>query len=281
MILDQLESKCINLHNTQRYHKFIILCLQQNANLDKSVYLERHHILPKSIWPEYKDLRSCKWNCARLTARQHFIAHKFLAKALGKSMWQALLSLYTLKNKRRDIKHIYKTSSKEYEKCKSEWISFYKTTKHYNNGIKEIRSVFNNQPEGFVLGRLTNNTKDQIWINNGIEELYIKNWSDIPIDYHEGRILKDRKTCERCSKEVSHNTYFQHHGQRCEEKLIWVNDGSKTLMVSKDSIPEGFKKGRMSISCTRTEMVCPHCSKIGKGPNMKRYHFDNCKQKPV
>jgi len=22
--------------------------------------------------------------------------------------------------------------------------------------------------------------------------------------------------------------------------------------------------------------VCPHCLKIGKGPNMKRYHFDNC-----
>ena len=28
---------------------------------------------------------------------------------------------------------------------------------------------------------------------------------------------------------------------------------------------------------TRTEHTCPHCNKIGKGPNMKRYHFDNCK----
>jgi hypothetical protein len=23
--------------------------------------------------------------------------------------------------------------------------------------------------------------------------------------------------------------------------------------------------------------VCPHCQKIGGGPNMTRYHFDNCK----
>ena len=25
------------------------------------------------------------------------------------------------------------------------------------------------------------------------------------------------------------------------------------------------------------EKTCPHCNKIGSGPNMTRYHFDNCK----
>jgi len=25
-----------------------------------------------------------------------------------------------------------------------------------------------------------------------------------------------------------------------------------------------------------TEYVCPHCGKVGKGPMMKRWHFDNC-----
>ena len=24
--------------------------------------------------------------------------------------------------------------------------------------------------------------------------------------------------------------------------------------------------------------ICPHCSKSGRGPTMKRYHFDNCKR---
>jgi hypothetical protein len=27
-------------------------------------------------------------------------------------------------------------------------------------------------------------------------------------------------------------------------------------------------------------VTCPHCGLVGKGPNMKRYHFDNCKKKP-
>jgi len=27
-----------------------------------------------------------------------------------------------------------------------------------------------------------------------------------------------------------------------------------------------------------TEVACPHCGKRGKGPNMNRYHFENCKK---
>jgi len=29
------------------------------------------------------------------------------------------------------------------------------------------------------------------------------------------------------------------------------------------------------------ERKCPHCELIGKGPNMTRYHFDNCKFKKI
>ena len=29
------------------------------------------------------------------------------------------------------------------------------------------------------------------------------------------------------------------------------------------------------------KVECPHCGKIGGGSPMKRYHFDNCKQKGV
>lgn len=30
----------------------------------------------------------------------------------------------------------------------------------------------------------------------------------------------------------------------------------------------------------RLERICPHCQKIGRGGNMIRYHFDNCKDAP-
>ena len=38
--------------------------------------------------------------------------------------------------------------------------------------------------------------------------------------------------------------------------------------------------GRASrLKANNIEHKCPHCSKIGKGPAMFRYHFDKCKEK--
>jgi hypothetical protein len=53
-----------------RYYTHII-----TANVDESQYFERHHILPKAIFPEY---RNEKWNIVRLSAKDHFIAHHLL-----------------------------------------------------------------------------------------------------------------------------------------------------------------------------------------------------------
>jgi hypothetical protein len=38
-------------------------------------------------------------------------------------------------------------------------------------------------------------------------------------------------------------------------------------------------RGKKTKKIIRTELQCPYCNLIGKGPNMKRYHFDNCKNK--
>jgi hypothetical protein len=46
-------------------------------------------------------------------------------------------------------------------------------------------------------------------------------------------------------------------------KSAWTNE-RKTL--------QSFKTTNMN----RTTKTCPHCNKTGKGPNMSRYHFDNC-----
>jgi hypothetical protein len=48
-------------------------------------YFEVHHILPKCIFPEYKNLNSHEWNAVILTGREHFIAHKLLSKIANKN----------------------------------------------------------------------------------------------------------------------------------------------------------------------------------------------------
>jgi len=68
-----------NEHYLKRYFKFIDSC-----STAKETFLENHHILPVSIFPEYKKVKE---NIKKLTPRQHFIAHWILAKAFGGSQW--------------------------------------------------------------------------------------------------------------------------------------------------------------------------------------------------
>jgi len=51
----------------------------------------------------------------------------------------------------------------------------------------------------------------------------------------------------------------------------------------KKTITDEFRKAQ-SARClgkvntwNKIEYTCPHCYKVGRGPNMKRYHFDKCK----
>ena len=56
-----------------------------------------------------------------------------------------------------------------------------------------------------------------------------------------------------------------------------------SMQGKKKTITEAFKRAQSVRSLGKPnkwntiEYTCPHCAKVGKGPNMKRYHFDNCK----
>ena len=58
--------------------------LKRRVKLEKTnknhKYYEEHHILPKSIFPEFTDLKIHAWNSVLLTAREHFICHLLLWK---------------------------------------------------------------------------------------------------------------------------------------------------------------------------------------------------------
>lgn len=43
---------------------------------------------------------------------------------------------------------------------------------------------------------------------------------------------------------------------------------------------EEKRKNYSKSALNRKKITCPHCIKEGQSPNMKRWHFDNCKEKP-
>ena len=89
-IYSNFKSLAINDHFFNKYVNFIIACQNRVSN---ETYFESHHIIPKSIMPEYANLSIHKWNAIDLTAREHIIAHILLHFAFGGKMSLALLCM--------------------------------------------------------------------------------------------------------------------------------------------------------------------------------------------
>ena len=107
-----------------------------------------------------------------------------------------------------------------------------------------------------------------------------------------------------------HNGYnMTEGGEGCfgaTSNKIWINDGVNHKRLEKSQlIPEGWTKGRLKVKrkvgmsdeskqrigqknkehgvvakLNQQILACPHCSKKANVGLMKRWHFDNCKQKP-
>lgn len=77
----------LNNSETEQYYQIVTNAQNEQRQKHKKnnpnyVYYESHHILPRSIFPEFaKD----KWNLVYLTAKEHLVCHQLLVKMIAKS----------------------------------------------------------------------------------------------------------------------------------------------------------------------------------------------------
>lgn len=96
----------------KEYMKIISFAKSQNRSKHDGNYYERHHILPKSLFPKYaKEKR----NLVLLTAREHFIVHQFLVKIYPTR--QMIYALYAFTSRPNSD---YKITAEEYEEIKKQ-----------------------------------------------------------------------------------------------------------------------------------------------------------------
>ena len=105
----------------RRYLKFIESFKKEKSIKNKT---HNHHILPRSLFPEYKNLKINKWNKAILTYREHYIAHYLLAKALGGNMWYAFNRMNNGKNKNKFNSRLFAVFKKEHSIAVSKYMTF-------------------------------------------------------------------------------------------------------------------------------------------------------------
>lgn len=113
-------------------------------------------------------------------------------------------------------------------------------------------------------------------ISKGVKE-YLENLTD-----EEKLIIKNNHLEAMRSKDVRKKISEWNQLNNPSKETLWYNDGVKDYRLKQNDeliSKLNLKEGRMKFEIIRTEHTCSHCQKTGKGPNMKRYHFDKCKFK--
>lgn len=91
-----------------------IIASAQSRELPSSVYVERHHIIPKSLGG-----LDISWNIVKLTGKEHFIVHKLLTKfTTGPARYKMTHALWRMIG-RKDKRDRHKVSASEYQRIKS------------------------------------------------------------------------------------------------------------------------------------------------------------------
>lgn len=253
-----LRTKEHNQHYLNRYIAFIRNCFERSDISDG----ELHHICPKApdLFPEYKSFKHHSWNKIKLSHREHYIAHKLLAKAFGKSQHFAFWAMCTKQS--RDSKRKYEVTSKDYELAKK---SASKELSQRRSGVKNPKlSAFrkNVVQAKDADGNIVCVTKEEF-----------RNRDDL-VGLHKGRVLSEdhRRKIRENSCDQSHyvhilNTVTGEKSFVPEWSLLYMNG-------------EWIKKFTAVYDRKNYQTVCPHCSKTVDNSNYKRWHGDNCKSKP-
>jgi hypothetical protein len=228
---------------------------------------ELHHILPKSLFPLWKERKS---NLVYLTLREHYFVHQLLSKIYGGKMMNALWFMTHIEK--------YKIcTSKEYEKMRKfrsekmselgkiwgkrnkgrkrteEYIKWFsernkgENNPNYNhrwNDSQRLRQSLQRKGNKNCVGRVyTEETKRKMSETAKVERLG-KHW------YHKDDIESFQRECPegfepgRCQrmKTITRQNFFVgSHKERPKRNTFFFTNGTVNLLAKE--CPEGFVKG--------------------------------------
>jgi len=204
------------MNKYKKYYNAIV----ENARIqDRTCYIEKHHIVPRSLGGS--DDTS---NIVKLTAREHFICHWLLTKfttGINKGKMIKALSLMRSETKYQK-RYSTKITARVYENIKVEHAEIIRKQNTGWQPTKEQRQKISESKMG-----KTRDSLPDLWFKK-MRERY--KGEDNPMygkthsaeskrkmsESAKGRKAK-RTVCEHCEKDVAINIYKQWHGDKCSE----------------------------------------------------------------
>lgn len=257
-----------NIHYIDRYVKII-------SKIQPSADNENHHVLPVSIFPEFvKDPN----NIITVPTHWHYLLHWVLIKIFSNKTYNHKMS-FAFNNMKRVIQSKQKKGAlyAMSRKYISEAVRFANTGKKHTI---EFRTDVGERMTNSMVVRDNEGNQFRASIND--PKVLSGEW----VFYRQGY-----SHTEYTKKSMSENSGIK-------GKIPCYNSQNVVKYFYKNEIPDGWSEGniahigskrsslareKMSIAWTkRKDVICPFCNKISKNVgNMNRYHFDNCKHKPI
>lgn len=272
-----LKSKTKDHRYLKRYIAFMEACSTQSIN--KSQYSEKHHILPKSLYPEYK--KNPK-NIVLLTGKQHYIAHWMLAKALDSSeMWFAFNQMRRIAKNgilyeyaREKISTAISKANTGKKRSKEHMKKIIMSTKNKKRAmLKETKTILfvNNDDERWLTGELTSvktgykhtqKTKNKIGKANKGKKWFINENQDVkmfrPDEVPIGFVPYDNPNW---------------HNPTCPD-TVWYYDpttGEQVRLNKYEKVKEKLIKGRNPDLCNGFQHINHSESKVYLDLKNKKY----------
>jgi hypothetical protein len=217
-----------------KYSKYYysIIDNAKSRTISGNIYTEKHHIIPKSMGGD-----NSPSNLVKLTAREHFVCHRLLARiTTGQNRNKMVHALWRMCN---SLKSDYKVNSKIYEAARLAHIHILKTVGSdgqfkvgratWNKGIPRTaaeKAKMSESRRGIKTGR----TKDSFtaeWKEKISESKKGKSTWNKGVTHSDATkklqstIAKNRvkKECPHCSKLVDPSNFLRWHDDNCRNKI--------------------------------------------------------------
>lgn len=248
-------------------------------------YVERHHIFPRALGGTNDPS-----NLIDLTPKQHFIAHRLLAKMYGGPMWAALA--YMSRSGTKSAKGVCVTS-RTYDYIKQQdaaWrsvryseVNHFRGKKHTEETRQKMRG-----PRSSVAGKNHPRFGKSLPMTNAIiSAVNSYNPKAVVVDLTVRNRIDDmivnkpkslRRMLEQYRRSASMTAAMATRDITGSANPNFGNgaaiSGEKNPMYGREHADS--TKAKIGEKAKR-RTICPHCGKDGNIANMARWHFDNCR----
>lgn len=239
-----------------RKHYDLLMIKAKNRVLNKNIYTEKHHIIPRS-----EGGSDDPDNLVKLLPREHFIAHWLLYRENPTMQRGFAFNMMSCDRLGR-----YRPSSRAYAEGKEAAAAAHRIKQTGRKVVvrgDELKYVLEQEldyylEQGWIAGRKGRGIgRGRYWINNGVVEKLAK-------EVEEGWI-KGRLSESRTKNKVA--VFKDGAVKYVEDPTTYIADGW-VLGNKKHNTPWKQLEGKT--------LTCPHCGKQGGYQGLKRWHFDNC-----